>query len=272
MLSLVVGKTVGVSKNANPVIVRMPCRGIGKGMRGWEWIDGLGKINDELAKKNSEAGSITPSVVLMASYWTEKYFPGPNMQGDWNGFIWRHKHLLDSLAEKGAILVTGTGNEGSPTVNGVPANYGKPQSIVGPFNVPSLLVMGGVYSDGTSGIKGSFEYDAGLPHAYAPGVNVIVADAQILDLRSSQGTSCSAAITAGLAAYYIRLAQLNLINVETSPQAIRDFIIKTSWSRRDIYDLPRPGIWNSVDASVPGKEWTSNTKRAAVLFRREFYG
>jgi hypothetical protein len=142
---------------------------------------------------------------------------------------------------------------------------------VGPFHVPSLLVMGGVYSDGRPGIKGNFELDAGLPHAYAPGMEVKAADALIGDLKTTSGTSCSAAITAGLAAYYIRLAQLNLISVETSPQAIKDYIIKTSWSRADFEGIPRPGVWNSVDASVPAKEWTPNTKRAAALFRREFY-
>jgi hypothetical protein len=271
MLSLVVGKTVGVARNAEPIVVRMPCRGWQHAFKGWDWINGLGIINDELAKKNREAGKILPSVVSMASYWIEADFLKPDYtKGAWTGFMWRHKHLLDSLAEKGAILVTGSGNGGASRVNGLPANYGKPRSIVGPFNVPSLLVMGGVYSNGMSGLKGNFELEAGLPHAYAPGIDVMVADARIGDVGRSSGTSCSTAITAGLAAYYIRLAQLNLISVETSPQAIKDYIIKTSWSRADFEGIPRPGVWNSVDINAPAIEWTPNTKRAAVLFRREF--
>jgi len=275
MLSLVVGETVGVSKNADPIVVRMPCRGLGKAMQGHEWIDGLGMINDDLAKKTSEAGGIAPSVVLMSVYWTPKFFPGANSQADMDGFTLRYKPLLDSLAEKGAILITGSGNDGTASVTGVPARFGKTQDKAEGLRVPSLLVMGGIHSDGRSGYKGNFDYDAGLPHAYAPGLDVKVADATIPNyVGGAQGTSCSAAITAGLAAYYIRLAQLNLIDVETSPQAIKDFIVKTSWSRQDVDNRPRPGIWNSADVTLPAKEWTPrtpDTKRAAAVFRREFY-
>jgi hypothetical protein len=260
MLSLVVGKTVGVAKNANPIIVRLPCRGRGVGLQPPDWIDALGKIHEHIDTSK-------PSVVLMASYWTKIFFPGPDGADDWDGFAAAHKRLMDALAAKGAVLVTGTGNDGTSTVDGFPANYGKP----GNLNVPSLLVMGGLYADGTTGIWGNTDLAAGLPHAYAPGRNVMVADRDLLDLRSSSGTSCSAALTAGLAAYYLRLAQLNRINSDTSPQAIKDFIVGTSWSRKDFDNLPRPGIWNSVDVNAPASEWTPNTKRAAVLFRREFY-
>ena len=282
MLSLVVGETVGVAKNADPIVVRMPCRGPRDNpgaMQGHEWIRGLGMINDDLAKKISETGSIAPSVVLMASYWTPDQFPGADGQlkeANMFGFSLRHKPLLDSLAEKGAILVTGSGNNNRKTVTGEPAIFGKKPEIVGEFEVPSLLVMGGIHSDGLSIIYGNVEYDAGLPHAYAPGWAVRAADATVVPdyVGNTQGTSCSAAITAGLAAYYILLAQLNLIDVETSPQAIKDFIIKTSWSRGDFEGRPRPGIWNSANVVSPVKEWTPrtpNTKRAAAVFGREFY-
>jgi hypothetical protein len=268
MLSLVAGATVGVAKKVNPVIVRMPCRGWGRGMRPPEWIDALGKISEDLDASK-------PSVVLMASYWDKLFFPTPiPNRYDWEamvGFELRFKALLEELVSKNAVLVTGSGNVGKPVVDGSPANFGKP----GEMNIPSLLVMGGVSADGVSESNGNFELAAGLPHAYAPGKEVLVANirhGQPLedDLRQSGGTSCSSAMTAGLAAYYLNLAQRDLIDSGTSPMEIKDFILKTAWSRRDIGGLPRPGIWNSVDLNAPASEWTPNTKRAAVLFRREF--
>jgi hypothetical protein len=247
MLSLVAGATVGVAKNIDPVIVRMPCRGRFKAFQPPEWIDALSKIYEDL-------DAAKPSVVLMASSWTKEYFPHPDPNRfDWEamvGFEARQKALLD----------------------GSPAIFGK----AGGFNVPSLLVIGGVYADG-SGLKGDTDLAAGLPHAYGPAVNVYVASAIPPDwdtdelLRKTSGTSCASALTAGLAAYYLNLAKRDLIDSDTSPLAIKDFIIKTSWSRGDFDGSPRPGIWNSVDLNAPASEWSPNTKRAAVLFRREFY-
>jgi hypothetical protein len=264
MLGLVVGKTVGVAKNANPVVVRMPCRGPAQGMQPPDWIVALGRIYDDLDADK-------PSVVLMASYWSKLFFPGPDGTDNMRGFEARHKDLLDALVSRNAVLVTGSGNVGTLTINGAPANFGKP----GDQNVPALLVIGGVYADGVSGMVGNVDLDQGLPHAYAPAYNVMTADANPVkdfgDLKGCSGTSCSAAITAGLAAYYLRLAKNGLIDSEATPLAIKEFIVKTAWSRGDIFDHPRPGIWNSVDVNAPASEWTPNTKRAAVLFRREFY-
>jgi hypothetical protein len=276
MLSLIAGATVGVAKNINPVVVRMPCRphptapSIKLGMQGSDWIDGLGMINDELD------GS-SPTVILMASSWALKFFPGPEGPDQWDGFVLRHKDLLDSLASKGAVLVTGAGNGQSPRVDGVPGRYGKPG--LGSAHVPSLLVVGGLYADGVTGIWGDSEPASGVPHVYAPGKNMISLDGDKSfwkpetsnGLLSTSGTSCSAALTAGLAAYYIRLAQLGLIESGTSPQAIKDLIVKTSWSRKDIFDLPRPGIWNGADVVSPANEWTPNTLSGRALFGRKFY-
>jgi hypothetical protein len=269
MLSLVAGATVGVAKNIDPVIVRMPCRGRFKAFQPPEWIDALSKIYEDL-------DAAKPSVVLMASSWTKEYFPHPDPNRfDWEamvGFEARQKALLDALVSKNAVLVTGSGNKDLPTIGGSPAIFGK----AGGFNVPSLLVIGGVYADG-SGLKGDTDLAAGLPHAYGPAVNVKVASAIPPDwdkdelLRKTSGTSCASAMTAGLAAYYLNLAKRDLIDSGTSPMEIKDFIIKTSWSRGDFDGSPRPGIWNSVDLNAPASEWSPNTKRAAVLFRREFY-
>jgi hypothetical protein len=273
MLSLVAGATVGVAKNINPIIVRMPCRphatikGKKEIMQGADWIDGLSMINDELD------GS-SPTVVLLAVAWGLAQFPGPDSQAQMDGFTLRHKDLLDSLASKGAIVVTGSGNEQAPRVTGVPAIYGKPG--LGSEHVPSLIVAGGILSDGVTSIYGAHEEAAGVPHVYAPAYEVMaVPEKQFWDgkngLLTTKGTSCSAALTAGLAAYYIRLAQLGLIESETSPQAIKDLILRTAWSRSDIGNLPRPGIWNGADVVLPAKEWSPNAVSGRALFARKFH-
>jgi hypothetical protein len=275
MLSLVAGKTVGVAKNINPIIVRMPCRphatieNYPEAMQGSDWIDALGLINDEL-------DGTSPKVVLMASGWKSAQFPGPDGQDQFDGFILRHKDLLDSLASKGAILVTGSGNDGAARVFVVPAIYGKPE--LGSQHVSSLIVAGGVWADGVSGLKGDSEPAAGVPHVYAPGYGVYSVAQRDLwkpefnnGIMTTSGTSCSAALTAGLAAYYIRLAQLGLVDSATSSQAIKDLIVKTSWSRKDIFDHPRPGVWNGADVVSPANEWTPNGASRRSLFGRRVY-
>lgn len=265
MLSLVAGATVGVAKNIDPIIVRMPCRKTDKGARlaftTADWIDGLSMVNDDLD------GS-SPSVVLMASYWSPHFFKSPDGLNDWDGFSYRHKDLLDSLASKGAVLVTGTGNEGKPEVNGWPANYGK--TNMGTLSVPSLLVMGAVASDGNS-IYGNTDIPNGLPHAYAPGNQVKSVDSDESfwnfdnGLKDTRGTSCAAAFTAGLAAYHLRLAQLgpatsNGHPANTNPQTVKDFIFRGAWSRVPVERIDRRGIWNEADTN-PAEEWTPETPR-----------
>ena len=57
-------------------------------------------------------------------------------------------------------------------------------------------------------------------------------------------------MTAGLAAYFIRMAQLGQLNdddgspVDRSPLGIKQFIVKKAWSR---YGKPRHGIFNAID-------------------------
>ncbi|KAK4902065.1 hypothetical protein LTR27_000967 [Elasticomyces elasticus] len=269
MLSLVAGKTLGVAKNIDPIIVRMPCRGPGVAFSPSDWIDGLGAVNDQI-------DASTPSVVLMASYWPPKNFRGPVGDRAPRGFLLRHLELLASLASKGAILVTGTGNGGGDTVDGLPANFGKP--IIGATYVPSLLVMGGVSADGTN-LYGNRDIPNGLPHAYAPGSQITAADSNEdfwaigHPTKGTQGTSCSAAFTAGLAAYFLGLAKQGDLKengspVATDPQSMKDFIVRKSWSRTDVQGIPRSGIWNDADLFAPSQQWSPNTAGAAALLRR----
>lgn len=79
----------------------------------------------------------------------------------------------------------------------------------------------------------------------------------------------AAAYTAGLAAYYLRLAQLRMLNhrsgvrVPNTPQGIKDFIVNqasddpagTAWSRQPVEDEERPGIFNNVDLNMARCAW-----------------
>jgi hypothetical protein len=275
MLSLVAGTTVGVAKNIDPVLVRMPCRRNEKGQKQYfttaDWIDGLSMLNDELD------GS-SPSVVLMASYWIPDNFKSPDGMNNEVGFSYREKDLLDALASKGAVLITGSGNAGVRSVNGWPASHGK--SNIGGLSVPSLLVVGGVSSDGVYPY-GNTDIPSGLPHVYAPGDQIKAVDSDESfwnhenGLKNTKGTSCSAALTAGLAAYYLRLAQLGSTTgsghpADTNPQTVKDYIVRGAWSRMPVAGEDRPGIWNEVETD-PAKEWSPNTASRRSLFGRNVY-
>ena len=68
-------------------------------------------------------------------------------------------------------------------------------------------------------------------------------------------------MTAGLAAYFLRLAQLGrlrydgIIPVINSPQLIKDYMLAKSWSRQQVEGADRDGIWNVVDLSGEACLW-----------------
>jgi hypothetical protein len=282
MLSLVVGRTVGVAKNIDPVIVRMPCRiepnpqpnnpdQTKKGvMKPAEWIAALGMINDDY-------DGTGPAVVLMAEYWQRLHFRDEYGDPNWDGFAIRHKALLTSLASKGAVLITGTGNGGDSTIDGWPANHGKADSE---WYVPSLIVVGGEWSDASNPF-GNTHFSEGLPHIYAPAApSIRVADSdestwEYFPLRDTRGTSCSAAFTAGMAAYYLRLGQLGTLldnppTLNLGPDKIKEVMLELAWSRTSQQGPTRNGISNGIEGRNNAPEWSPNVRRAAVLFAREF--
>ncbi len=108
MLSLVTGATVGVSKRVQPVLVRVPRRQpSGGGTKPEDWLEGVSKVNDVFTTQST----VSRAVLLMAFYYPRTTF----MIGDVDyslGFRTRMAALLQSLAQKGVVLVTGTGNLG----------------------------------------------------------------------------------------------------------------------------------------------------------------
>lgn len=80
----------------------------------------------------------------------------------------------------------------------------------------------------------------------------------------------AAALTAGMAAYLLKLAQLGQLKnddgslVPASSSGIRNYIIEKSWSRGKIqmYDGngDRNGIWNGVDLTMRACKWNPNNE------------
>ncbi|KAK3716671.1 hypothetical protein LTR37_006301 [Vermiconidia calcicola] len=262
MLSLIAGRTLGIAKNIKPVVVRVPIQADlpverQLGMSPQLWIEYLSKINDDLGTQRS---SEARCVVLLAELFPRSKFPN----NDPNGWDTRLYSLLLEMISKGAVIVTGSGNkEGrDEIIDGWPANFGKRSTENEFTNIPSLVVAGAISGDGrTTG----YQQDdvAGIPHVYAPGISLLVADGSPgpNDYRSSR----AAAYTAGLAAYFIRLAKEGKLKhpdgspVENSPQGIKDFIVNgrngnpagSAWSRWAAQGQERPGTFNAIDVSEP---------------------
>ena len=166
MLSLIAGKTLGIAKNVNPVIVRLPPpimngQVVVSVFSPQDWIEYLSKINDDLGTQQS---SEARCVVLLADYYPLSAFENNNPSG-WD---MRLRLLLEQMVLKGAVVVTGSGNSriGS-TIDGWPANFGKWPSRNGLTTIPSLIVAGAITGDGTFAPY-AFDNAGGIPHVYAP--------------------------------------------------------------------------------------------------------
>ncbi|KAI1204616.1 peptidase S8/S53 domain-containing protein [Annulohypoxylon truncatum] len=259
MLSLVTGRDVGVSKRVKPYLVRMPRRHIPTGTAGdrsghptnEDWLEAISKVNDHLITRSNEAKAIA----LLAFHIPRESFMRDGEDHS-AGFDARMRYLLKDLICKGVLPITGSGNYlEKTTVDGFPANYGR--SDYDP--IPEVLVVRGVHVPSFE-LDSQTDFDRGLPHVFAPGSNIKCAEGnravwhQIEDkwdgvYRAAKGTSCAAAITAGLAAYFLRLVQVRHLNIDKSPLGLKNYIISDDlmWSRKPSKDgKPMPAIWNGV--------------------------
>ena len=177
MLSLVAGKTVGVAKNIDPVVARLPSDSYSED----DWLTGLGMINDDMG---AQAQLQAKFIVLLAAYYPPHAFPGNNQ-----GWVNRCHVILEAMASKGAIVVTGSGNSDyGQQVDGWPANFGKRTN---PANIPSLIVAGALTPEGGGPIYATDPL-GGIPQVYAPGIRVRVAEGDPTNeelYRWSKGTS-----------------------------------------------------------------------------------
>ncbi|KAH7139640.1 hypothetical protein B0J13DRAFT_638583 [Dactylonectria estremocensis] len=288
MLSLVAGKTVGVAKNINAHIARLPRkRATGMGFTPEDYLETLAEVNERMTGD----GSTASGVLLLAQMYQRNFFYRLKGDGTTNpltlngatfdesfGFEWRLHTLLEQIMAKGNIVVTGAGNVQSATIDGWPQNFGKNSGIL---QLPDIIVVGAV-TPGEPGasdvlVYGSTDLASGLPHVYAPGYNMMVADGnrQLWNAdktegihRTGKGTSDASAMTAGLVASFLRLAQLGQLNnadgtaVANTPVGIRNYLLAKSWSRGQIPGRDgtsdRNGICNAVDLTKPACSWNPN--------------
>ncbi|KAI0835867.1 peptidase S8/S53 domain-containing protein [Hypoxylon sp. FL0890] len=263
MLSLVTGAQVGVSKGAKPYLVRMPRRIIPKGTSGnrsgqstnEDWLEGISKVNDHLAGRCSE----TRAILLLAIFIPRSSFrrDGKDCSA---GFDARMRFLLNDLVSKGVLPITGAGNDTNmgTTIDGFPANYGRTDYRP----IPELMVVGGVHSSAFA-LGSPTDFDRGLPHIFAPSQAIKCADGNrglwgMMErddtYRSATSSSCAAAITVGLAAYFLRLAQIGRLEINTSPLGLKNFILSDDlkWSRcSHTNGRELPAIWNGVKLPEP---------------------
>ncbi|KAI2607948.1 peptidase S8/S53 domain-containing protein [Hypoxylon sp. NC1633] len=270
MLSLVTGASLGVSKGVKPILVRVPRRIIpapGRGPYGGatdeDYLEGISKVCDHITGISTE----TRAILLLALHFPRKRFMR-NGEDKSIGFTSRLHFLLKDLISKGVLPITGSGNnfDRSDTIDGFPANFGRNDHNT----MPELIVVGGLHST-SADMAFQTDFANGLPHIFAPGAGVKTADGNRQQfelsydegLKSSNGTSCAAAIVAGLAAYFLRLIQIEELKINKSPLSLKNHILsdRLKWSRKaapDGRDLP--AIWNGVpfdvDHDPPYEPWT----------------
>ncbi|KAI2463406.1 peptidase S8/S53 domain-containing protein [Annulohypoxylon bovei var. microspora] len=260
MLSLVTGANVGVSKGVKPYLVRVPRRHIPTGTvrdrsrhaTNEDWLEGISKVNDHLAGRKND----TKAIILLAFHIPRESFMRDGKDRSL-GFDARLRFLLKDLVDKGVLPITGTGNNmnQASTIDGFPANYGR--SDYNP--ITEVLVVRSVHSTSFA-LANQTDFDRGLPHIFAPGYGIKCAegnrgawglfhDPKDDTYKRAHGSSCAAAITAGLADYFLRLSQVGRLNIVNNPMGLKNYILSDDlkWSRKLHQDgRALPGIWNGV--------------------------
>ena len=197
MLSLVAGDSLGVAKNKNvkPILVRMPRRYFEGG--NWtphDWLHGLDMINNRLGTAVVGPDAPLKAIVLLAEAWIPTAFikrkPGTgdyDLDEDgktvytYDAWVARVREILVEMASKGALIVTGSGNDRVTGINGWPAMFARENAGTAP--VPMLVAAAISLDRKVIAYQTDLQY--GLPHLYAPGIALQVA--QGLQVRIGQG-------------------------------------------------------------------------------------
>ncbi|KAI1390516.1 peptidase S8/S53 domain-containing protein [Hypoxylon trugodes] len=261
MLSLVTGERLGVSKAVKPYLVRVPrCRvptvtsgNASSGATLEHWLEAVSKVCDHLTETSAE----TKAIMLMAFQVERKALVRHGVDHA-KGFDCRIFFLLQNLVSMGVLPITGAGNntQMGNKIDGLPANFGRTNYE---RQIPELLVVGGIHTTEFN-LVAQTDFDRGLPHIFAPAFGLRVAngnyaqwarrDGKDGEYRGTKGSSCAAAITAGLAAYFWRLVQIGSLGLaDKSPLGLKNYIIsdELKWSRcSDVHGRELPAIWNGA--------------------------
>ncbi|KAK7408694.1 hypothetical protein QQX98_009108 [Neonectria punicea] len=266
ILSRMGGHIHGIAKNASPVIVRMPRRPAAVNPVE-DYLEGIQKIVDDVGSGNKRA------VVSMSWFYPRQLAGGVFTFKDLNGGDASDaprdtlRRLLRLLASKGVSLMTGSGNNGANSIDGFPAEFGDPNA--GLNYIPEMIVVGGVDAQGLTMYSGTNrDASKGLPHVYAPGVDIQCADFDPTfgTYRSTSGTSpgkfIATVAVAGMAAYLIGLGNLQpFAEVDVStPLKVKELMLEWAWERA-------PGLRTIVNGVRPADAGISSP--ACPLVRRQ---
>ncbi|KAF3807936.1 hypothetical protein GCG54_00007672 [Colletotrichum gloeosporioides] len=285
MLSIIAGANIGIAKKVKPIMVRVPRRQKkGGGASPEQWLSALSAVDDAIPDQSAT----TRAILCMAQgHQSENFRRDWVMQNkgkvqdaekeafeQWARFRLRMHRILTSLIAKGVFIVTGSGN--AFVLNTLPAEFAPEHQKDYSLSIPELLVVGAAdITDGSRWWKSGLG-TSGLPHIYAPGEKLIVAEGnkaawpsrfedrgkttqkrQTGDKKSfykfSQGTSDATAYTAGLAAYFLKLHQLGRLGPDAkgnppdmSPAGLKRYIINNGWVRQNENNDGVLGIWNGA--------------------------
>jgi hypothetical protein len=143
MLGSVLGLRIGVAKEASPVVVRVSDNQVYSPA---EWLAALAAVNVDLGDEDST--TIT-AIMLLAVRIPPSAFVVNGVQTDMSVFERSAFLILNRLVSKGVLPVTGTGNDGNPTINSIPQNFAKSGEQAPSLTLPALLCVAGITPDGT---------------------------------------------------------------------------------------------------------------------------
>ncbi|KAK6827401.1 hypothetical protein PG987_010742 [Apiospora arundinis] len=289
MLSFVTGNYLGTSKTIKPYLVRIPrLDPDGRGAKPSHWLDAVSLVSKTVPAKSDK----TVAILSLAWHWVEEEYikAAGYEQTDFTGWRRGLGTMIQTLIEHGVFVVTGAGNEFN--MHGWPALYNLPENkIWGSIEkyratwqyIPDLLVLGALDpANGQRWAKSGISPDYTYPELYAPGENIVgvVGDENAWPhppLKSegirydvTQGTSCATSITAGLAAYFLKMHQLGRLPPDAkgqapdmSPGGLKRYIMNNAWIRAPLTDdkIKTPpekygfrGIWNGSPRERVEKE------------------
>jgi len=201
MLSLIIGRTVGIARNAKPIIVRVnPDRYLPE-----SFLDGLSRVYDHILANGNQGKAV---VNLSFNFKEENINLGLKRQLGMYIMIGSLLKtnilviglLIQRIIAENVVVVTGSGNSGVP-VDGYPALFGS--AAAEPY-IPNLIIAGGIgeqYNaaneiDYLRGCRYRRSQTAGYVNINAPAYNVKCARNDNLELlgaeagyKESKGTS-----------------------------------------------------------------------------------
>lgn len=219
MLSVLAGANLGIAKKVKPIVVRAPRRHEdGSGASPEDWLETLVVIHNLFPNESEMTLAIvsmswTYSLLKYKRSWMEMNPQSTDQEvaESFELFKTRLRAILRNLIRKGLFVVTGSGNTGAVSskltkksivacdssnaltwqMQSYPALFADEREPA-ELRIPELLVVGATdMYDGKIWGRSGRKLEAKLPHIYAPGASMLVANGDMASRRykESEGTS-----------------------------------------------------------------------------------